>query len=139
MPTPYRITDLDQFNNVPTGGELAEISQGGSHSFQIPLASFAWGKTQTIIASGGTTTILQNNYTDFLINTTGAVILNLPDSTQRSGVPISVADIAGTPNVTINRAGSQLIMGLTSINLAAAYGGITLWPINAGSGGWFVK
>ena len=58
-------------------------------------------------------------------------------------LPITIVDIGGfvdgsTVLVTILPFGTELIMGLTSIQIATPYGGFTLFP-NLSAGGWNQK
>ena len=41
----YRIVDLTTYPSWPTGNEIAEISNGGNGSYQIPIAELAYGRT----------------------------------------------------------------------------------------------
>lgn len=75
------------------------------------------------------------------INTTGAVVLNLP-SAQNTSVPagvlpgkngkiaISIVDISGAPNVTIDPAAGETIVNAASLTLTNAYSGFILYPSN---------
>ena len=76
------------------------------------------------------------------INTTGAVALNLP-SAQNTSVPagvlpgkngkiaISIVDISGAPNVTIDpAAGETIVNSRQSLTLTNAYSGFILYPSN---------
>jgi hypothetical protein len=68
----------------------------------------------------------------------GAITISLPTAASRSGYPIGIKDIsgqAGTNNITINRASSDTIDGLTSIKIATNYGAFWLTPV---TGGWVV-
>lgn len=93
-----------------------------------------------VTTSGGTYTISPTTYSDILINGSGASNVQLPDSTLRNNQPQSVVDMAGnaaTFNITVLPAGSQKIMGQSSIVIATNYGGLTFWPIP--TGGWYLK
>jgi hypothetical protein len=92
----------------------------------------------------GTTSITTTPYvpltadTLLLVNIAGAAVVNLPTATSRNGYPLAIKDISGaanTNNITINRNGSDLIEGLTSIAIDAAYGGYFLYPV---TGGWII-
>lgn len=111
-------------------------------------ASVGWlwapARTTFPISVAGTYTIVTGT-TLVVVSTTGAVIINLP-SAKNPVVPaiaqpgpyvgsiISVVDIAGTPNVTINPAVGETIMGLSTVVLATPYGNLSLRPDNALSG-----
>lgn len=73
-----------------------------------------------------------------LVNVAGAVTVNLPAASGRSGYPITIKDISGnaaTNNITINRNGADTIEGKTSIVINNNYGFFKLIPI---TGGWIV-
>ena len=140
MSAPYRIVDLNNLSGLPAGTEIMEISQAGNGSFQIPLSTLSYGPRQPVtIATAGTYNLAATTYGDILINTSGAVVVNLPSSLTRNGVPASVVDIDGAPNITINPAAGQTIIGQSSISMTVPYGGYTFWPIGTGSGGWYQK
>ena len=102
-------------------------------SFPIPTLPLM--ATPNTVAAGGTFSLGATNYGDVVVTTTSAVTVQLPDSTARSGWPVRVADMSGSPNITILTTGGQQYLGLTSIPLATSYGGFTLWPLL--SGGWY--
>jgi hypothetical protein len=90
--------------------------------------------------------ILNLSTTLVIINTTGAVTVTLPSALDPS-VPagalpggyvkaiVTIVDIAGTPNVTIDPiSGAETIMGLASIKLATPYGSYSLRPDNTFKG-----
>lgn len=93
------------------------------------------------ITAAGTYAVL-NSTTLVLINTTAAVTLTLPTALNPSVVAgaqpgpyvksiITIVDIAGAPNVTIDPISvAETIMGLASIKLATAYGSYSLRPDN---------
>ncbi len=94
---------------------------------------------------GGSTAVTASPYvpiaTDalLLVNVAGAVAINLPAASVRSGIPLAIKDISGaaqTNHITINRNGSDTIEGLTSITINVAYGGYSLFPI---TGGWIIR
>lgn len=73
-----------------------------------------------------------------LVNRAGTVAVNLPSSTSRNGYPLAIKDISGaadTNNITINRNGSDLIDGLTSVVITNPYGSFSLKPV---TGGWII-
>ena len=73
-----------------------------------------------------------------LVNFAAPTTINLPTAASRNGYPLRIKDISGTAqnnNITINKNGSDTIEGLTSILIAAAYGGWNLFPV---SGGWII-
>jgi hypothetical protein len=138
MPQPYRIIDLQQFSGLPTGNEIAEVSAAGMQSSQIPLAVLASGRAPTTVAAPATVTVSSNAYGDVLVTTNAAVIVNLPASASRQGVPVSIVAVTTlTPNITINPNGAETIMGLASITITSSYGAFTLWPLS--TGGWYQK
>jgi hypothetical protein len=140
MSAPYRIVDLNSFSGPPTGNEIIELSQGGNGSYQTPLSTISYGPRQPVtIATAATYNLASSTYGDILVNTSGAVVVNLPSSLTRNGAPASVVDIDGAPNITINPAAGQTIIGQSSISLTVPYGGYTFWPIGTGSGGWYQK
>ena len=136
----FRIIDLPPAAGVPFGTEIAEVSNGGLGSFQVPIAVLAAARVPNNIATGSFT-LGATNYGDCLVNFNGSVSITLPSSTLRSGVPVSVADIGGFCSnarpITLVPAGAEQIIGLSSIALIAAFGGVTIWPI--ASGGWYQK
>lgn len=137
---PYRIVDLPIFSGLPTGQELAEISNAGTKSSQIAIAELAYGRQANNITVGGSYNLSATNYGDVLVNVNSAVTVNLPSATLRSGVPVSVVDIGGhgaAHNITLAPAGAETIMGQPSIAITGNYGGFTLWPII--TGGWYQK
>ena len=136
MTAPYRIIDLDTFSGLPTGNEIIEISNGGTHSYQLAIALLT-NRTQIVINSAQTYNLSAVNYGTILVSTTGAVVINLPDSTIRSGVPVLIADTSGTPNITINANGVQKIINQSSLTIATPYSSYNLGPITASPGGWF--
>jgi|SRR5215472_10172046 len=141
MPTPYRIVDLNSFTGlvgIPTGGEIAEISQAGTGSFQIPLAVLASGRSASTVSVGGTFTLSAANYGDVLVTTAAAVTVQLPPASQRFGAPASIIAIQNTtPNITVLPFGAETIIGLSSMTITNAYGALTLWPLSGG--GWYQK
>lgn len=136
----YRIIDLGLFAGLPTGNEIAEISDNGTGSFKIALSVFAYGRAANNVTVGGTTNIAFDDFGDVLVNVNSAVTIQLGPSALRSGVPISVVDIggfAGTFNITILPDGTEKIIGQSSVAITNAYGAWTLWPI--ATGGWYEK
>lgn len=74
-----------------------------------------------------------------LVNFAGAVAINLPLASSRSGYPLAIKDISGaasTNNITINKNTTDTIEGLSSIVINADYGGYYLVPV---SGGWIIR
>lgn len=139
---PYRIIDLSSFVGLPSGNELAEISNAGTKSSQIIISQLALVRAPVSVTGGGTTTIAATSFGDVLVNVNSAVTIQLPSAllAVRFGVPQSVVDIGGfanANNITILPFGSESIMGLSSIKLTSNFGGITLWPI--ATGGWYQK
>ncbi len=142
MANPYRITDLQNYTllpgGLPTGGEIAEISNAGTGSFQAPLSVLVYGRIANTVSAGGTFNLSGSNYGDVLVTTTAAVTVQLPAAATRSGVPASiVAQQTTTPNITILSFGAETIMGLSSITITNPYGAFTLWPLSGG--GWYQK
>jgi hypothetical protein len=141
MPTPYRITDLNSFTGqvgTPTGQEIAEISNGGLGSYQVPLAVLALGRAANTVGAGGTFNVSSQNYGDVLVTTTAAVTVQLPAAATRFGAPVSViAQQTTTPNITISPFGAETIMGQASLTIGNSYGAFTLWPL--AGGGWYQK
>lgn len=74
-----------------------------------------------------------------LVSTTGAaVVINLPSASSRNGYRLRIKDSGGdafTNNITINRNGTDLIEGLTSLTISTNYGGYDLIPV---TGGWII-
>jgi hypothetical protein len=138
MATPIaRIADLNLFPGNPSGGEIAEISTGGTGSFQITLAQLPVRVPQTISA-GGTFTVTNITYGDILVTTTAAVTVQLPAASVRNGVPLSVVALqSSTPNITIRPSGVETIVGLSSVTITVPYGAVNLWPVATGS--WYTK
>lgn len=78
------------------------------------------------------------------VNRAGTVTLTLPDAAAWLAAhptgQLIIQDISGaasTNNITINRAGSDTINGLTSVTITSDYGGYKLRP--AASGLWVVQ
>lgn len=145
MPSPYRIVDLNSYtqlpNGIPTGNELAEISQGGSGSFQIPIALLSQSRAQLFITNNGTFTIPATQYGDVLITTSLAVTINFPSALLRNGAPVSViASTTQTPNITLVPFAGQTFFGLSNnLTITNPYGAYTLWPNASGLGDWYQK
>lgn len=117
------------------------------------IQSSVWNAIFTDISSAltllgqqlyGTTTVAVSPYVPItgdaflLVNKASAVTINLPTAASRSGYPLSVKDISGvaqTNVITINPNGADTIEGLTSLTIAVAYGGYTLYPV---TGGWIL-
>lgn len=126
-------TDLDQGG---TFREWVRIYMGPSVGWIMAPA-----RNVLDITAAGAYTIIQG-CTLVIINTIGAVTLTMPSAinpTVSAGVLpgpyvkniITIVDIAGTPNVTIDPAsGAESIMGLGSIHLGVAYGSFSLRPDN---------
>lgn len=136
----YRIIDLGVFVGLPTGNELAEVSDNGNGSFKLPIAELAYGRIANNVTTAGTTTISAIEFGDVLVNCNGLVTIQFPPASTRFGVPISVVDIGGfanTQNITILPDGSETLIGQSSLVISSAYGGYTLWPIV--TGGWYTK
>jgi hypothetical protein len=146
MPTPYRIVDLSSYlglpNGLPTGAELAEISNGGSGSFQIPIAVLSSARNANIMSVGGTFNLIAGNYGDIFVTSTSAVTIQLPLSSFRNGVPVTVIAAQSTvPNITVLPNGTDTILGLASITITTPWAAFNLWPLPAyfNPGGWFQK
>jgi hypothetical protein len=142
MAQPYRIIDLAQYLTLlggqPSGNELAEISNAGVGSAQIPIAVLAAVRAPTIVSAGGTFNLGVTNFGDVLVTTTAAVTVQLPDSNMRLGVPASIiANQTTPPNITILPFGAQTIIGLPQLKITNPYGAFTLWPLSGG--GWYQK
>ena len=81
------------------------------------------------------------------VSRAGIVTLTLPDAAawlaeDAHGAPFQliIQDVSGaafTNNITINRAGSDTVNGLTSITITSDYGGYKLRP--AASGLWVIQ
>jgi hypothetical protein len=139
--TIYRFVDLPSFTGVvgvPTGSEIAAISQGGTGSYQIPLAILAQSRQPNTVNVGGTYNLAGLNFGDVLVTTTSAVTVQLPAAATRFGACASiVAQQTTTPNITILPFGSETIMGLASLIIGNPFGFFTLWPL--AGGGWYQK
>jgi hypothetical protein len=136
MVQPYRIADLQSYttlpSGIPTGSELAEISNAGAGSFQVPVAVLAGSRPPLIVATGGTVTASPTQYGNIVVTTTSAVTINLPSILLRNGVPLSiVARTISEPNITIVPFSGQTVLGGTSTLITDAYGGLTLTPDSA--------
>ncbi|MGC1615821.1 MAG: hypothetical protein WA736_14140 [Candidatus Acidiferrum sp.] len=129
-----------------------DLDQGGTfrewvNTYMGP--SVGWVRTPArsvlkITAAG--TYPLNLSTTLVIVDTTAAVIITMPsalDPTIPAGaLPgpyvksiITIVDIAGAPNVTINPiSGAETIMGLSSITLKTAYGSYSLRPDNTLAG-----
>lgn len=141
MATPYRIIDLTQ-SSTPTGNELAEISNGGNGSLQIPIAVLASARQPSNVTVGGSTvTVSSTGYGDILVNvSSGGTTVNLPAASTRSGVPVAVVDVGGTAstsNIVINANGAEKIKGSSSLTISTNFQGVNLWPLS--TGGWYTK
>ena len=134
---------------MPSGGNI--IQSGGvtpSHLASwtadgilqdagVPISS-VYGLPPITIAAGGTYNLPVGSYGDILVSTTAALTINLPDSTFRNGVPVSIVDISGAPAVSIVPNGTQKIISLARFPFITPWGGLTFWPLS-GSGGWYQK
>ena len=118
MAQPYRIIDLLTGYGTPTGNEDMEFSNGGNGSYFLPMAVIASARQPVTIATAGTYNMAASTFGDILVTTTGAVTVNLPDSTTRNGVPASViAQTSSTPNITITPNGSQKVIGQSTLTI----------------------
>lgn len=86
--------------------------------------------------------VIPTTANELLFNVATAAIATLPDATawliRNPGADLLLKDIsgnAGTNNITINRAGSNTIDGLSTIQIASNYGFIAL---RVASGNWIV-
>lgn len=125
-----------------------DLDQGGTNREWVQTymgPSVGWvslpGRNLLEITAPGTYSI---DYSTNLvhINTTGAVVLNLPAATNPTTVPagaqpgrfgkssIGIVDISGAPNVTINPVGGETILNQASLGLHTAYAGFILYPSN---------
>jgi len=89
----------------------------------------------SMIVAGGTFNLGVANDGDMVISTSSPVTIQLPDSTGRSGRPVRISDVSGSPSVTVLTFGGQTVFGTSSIAMRSAYGGMTLWPL--ATGGWY--
>ena len=95
----------------------------------------------------GTTDTLLATDTIVYVNRAGGVTLTLPDAAlwlaaagHGAEVQLILQDISGaasTNAITINRAGSDTVNGLTSVSITSDYGGYKLRP--AASGLWVIQ
>ena len=126
----------------------------GQHSSKSVLNA-NWGEVAAVlnVSASGTITVTSASYaiqaTDAIVwvNRAGAVTLTLPDAAawlaapgHGSSIDLQIQDISGaaeTNNVTINRAGSDLVNGDTSITIQANYGVYRLRPAAANK--WVVR
>lgn len=144
MAAPFRIVDLNSYTGlvagVPSGNEIAEISNAGAGSFQVPIAVLASARAPITISVGGTTNLLVTQFGDVLVKTNSAVTINLPTALQRSGVPVSVIAATSAPNITIAPFAGQTILGSSSsLTITNSYGAYTLWPDASATGDWYQK
>lgn len=98
------------------------------------------GLPVSVSLSGGTYTVASNAFGDILVTASAASHIQLPASSSRNGVPISIIDVAGnlaTFHLTIMPNGGEFIMGQASYVLGVNYGGVTFWPLP--TGGWYMK
>lgn len=129
-------TDLDQ------GGTFREWVR----TFMGPSVGWVMAPVRsvlTITAAGAY--IINLSTTLVIINTTAAVTLTMP-SALNADIPagampgsyvkaiVTIVDIGGAPNVIIDAAVGQTIMGLASIDLFTAYGSYSLRPDNTFAG-----
>lgn len=136
MPNPYRIIDLSSLPGLPTGTELAEISQAGSGSFQVPISVLASGRQPINVIAAAPVNLGGTDYGPVLVNVAAPVTINLPAAAGRSGVPVFVADVGGTAAtnlITIVPNGAEKIGGQSTLILGTNYQSVTLIPV---SGGW---
>ena len=130
-----------------------DLDQGGTFrewvdTYMGPSVGWVHAPARSIlkITTAGTYA-LNLSTTLVIVDTTAAVTITMPsalDPTIPAGaLPgpyvksiITIVDIAGTPNVTINPiSGAETIMGLASITLKTAYGSYSLQP-NSTFAGW---
>ncbi len=102
-----------------------------------------------LVSASGDVTITQFDVIILLDKTVGAATnVNLPLSSSRSGVPVTVKDLKGdanTNNITFVPTLSETIDGFSAAAAAANgvalidinYGSKTLYPLT--SGGWYLK
>lgn len=99
---------------------------------QVASNFIAGSAQQTVVAS--LATILSSTLEVF-VNFAGVVTLTLPDAATWKalagayGQPLRIADYSGnahTNNITINRAGTNLVDNATSITITGDYGAFSL-------------
>lgn len=132
-------------------GSQTDLDQGGTfrewvRTFMGPSVGWVMAPARSVlsITAVGAYTINLST-TLVIINTAAAVTLTMP-SALNADIPagampgpyvkaiVTIVDISGAPNVTIDAAVDQTIMGLVSIPLITAYGSYSLRPDNAFAG-----
>lgn len=134
-----------------------DYDQGGStRQFEKrwlgPSVGWVWTPINNVLAiTTAGTHVPVNGTTLITVNVAGAVTISLWDPTPPSappansipgqylGLPLTIVDIGGnavTYPITINPAAGKTIMSLSTIQLGAAFGAITLKP-NLTSGNWY--
>lgn len=137
----------------------SDLDQGGSFRQYVrrwlgPSVGWVTSPDTNVVpvTAAGTTTVLVGT-TLVQISANGNVTIQLPSSKQAIqptpgalpglslGLPMTIVDVGGYANgtsviYTIVPFGSELIMGLASIDIASPYGAFVLMPILNGNGGW---
>jgi|SRR6185295_124919 len=111
----------------------------------VKAALDAVASTAVTVTVTAASYVIQAADTFVWVNRAGAVTLTLPDAAawlaaHGAGGDLEIQDISGaaeTNNVTINRAGSDLVNGDTSITIQANYGVYRLRPAAANK--WVVR
>jgi len=135
----------------------SDLDQGGSFRQYVrrwlgPSVGWVNSPDDNVVpvTTAGTTTLLVGT-TLVTVNINGLVSIQLPSSKASTGatagalpglslgLPITIVDIGGFASdanpITILPYGSELIMGLASIQITAPYGAYTLLP-RLTTGGW---
>lgn len=105
------------------------------------LVSAGGGNQRSVTGSGGLPIVS----TDAIINLncSAPLTITLPSASSRSGAPLVFKDVggkAGANTITIQRAGSDLIDGLTSVTMTTNYQLLKLVPANDGvTTGWSIQ
>lgn len=132
-----QIINVGTSPNDNTGDPLRTGGQKANANF---TELYGWVPVQRSITSGPVTISSTDRILN--LNLTSPTSITLPAASSRAGVPLTFKDVGGhaaASNITLNRAGSDTIDGLTSVVLANNFQALTLNPFNDGvNSGWFI-
>ena len=139
LPTLAR-SEKDLFIHADRIAQIVEFL----NTLVVPVVTVPSASTRTVTAATDT---IQATDTIVYVNRAGAVTITLSDAAawlaaagHTTEVQLIIQDVSGassTNTITINRAGSDTVNGLTSVTITTDYGGYKLRP--AASGLWVIQ